>query len=466
MTPPDSEPNGAPESSPRTRTLFGTDGIRGRAGVFPVTAEVALSLGRAVTRHFKTKGGPGPRIVIGRDTRQSGPMLESAFVAGVSAEGGRALLAGVLPTPGVAHLTTSLRADAGAVISASHNPYEDNGIKLFDGDGFKLPDAVELELEARVLAGPQATAGCSIGAAQPIVDATTRYLLFAKSAFPDKSGLAGLKIVVDGAHGAAHAVAPALFAELGAEVFAEGCAPNGTNINRRVGALHPETLAKQVLRRRADLGVALDGDADRVVLVDERGRVVEGDALLALCALHLLKTKRLRKRTLAATVMSNIGLEHALHAAGGRLVRTAVGDRYVVAEMRKRGLNLGGESSGHVVLLDHATTGDGLVACLQVLSILRAQERPLSELAAVYEPVPQVLDSVRLPSQRPLAQMVRLGAATKRAQQALGKSGRVVVRWSGTEPKLRLMAEGPNDRKLRALVADMAEAAQRDMAAA
>lgn len=394
-------------------------------------------------------------------------MLECAFAAGVCAEGGNALVAGVLPTPGVAYLTTSLRAQAGAVISASHNPYDDNGIKLFDGDGFKLPDAVELELEARVLKSPGAAAGgSSIGELEPIADATTRYLLFAKSAFPENTYLSGVRIVIDGAHGAAHSVAPALLSELGAEVFVEGCSPNGVNINRKVGALHPEALAKQVLRRRADLGVALDGDADRLVLVDERGQVVAGDALLALCGLHLLKTKRLRKRTLVATVMSNIGLEHALNAAGGRVVRTAVGDRYVVAEMRRRGLNLGGEASGHVVLLDHATTGDGLIACLQVLSILRAQQRPLSELTAVYKPVPQVLDSVRLPNQRPLKEMERLSAATEQARQALGKSGRVVVRWSGTEPKLRLMAEGPNDRKLRALVADMVEAAQLDMAAA
>jgi phosphoglucosamine mutase len=449
------------------RKLFGTDGIRGIANEHPITPELALALGRAVT-FVAGRGKPHvPRVIIGKDTRLSGYMIETAIASGICSQGGRVLLCGPIPTPSVAHLTVSMRADAGIVISASHNPYDDNGIKVFGGDGFKLPDDVEAEIE-RLMAdpsdlGPRKT-GPGIGRAEKLEDARGRYVAFAKSTFPRDLSLDGVRMVVDAANGAAYRVAPVVFHELGAKVSAIGVKPNGTNINREFGALHPEKVRTEVLRRGADLGIALDGDADRVIVVDERGQVVDGDEVMAMCASRMMHEGALRSATVVATVMSNIGLERALKARGARLLRTPVGDRYVVEAMRQGGYNLGGEQSGHLIFLDHASTGDGIIGALQVLALMARTGRPLSELAReAMERVPQVLENVTLPSRRPLEEMGRLSAASDGVRQALGEDGRVLVRWSGTEPKLRIMLEGPDEHRLRSWAKELADAARRDV---
>jgi phosphoglucosamine mutase len=434
-----------------------------------MTPELALRLGRAITLVARRSKSRAVRVVIGKDTRLSGYMLETALAAGICAMGGRVMLSGPIPTPAVANLTQSMRADAGVVISASHNPFADNGIKIFGPDGFKLPDSAEAEME-RLLDDSKLDSlgktGAAVGSAVRIDDAIGRYIVYAKNTFPRELTLDGLRIVVDAAHGAAYKVAPAVLAELGADVIRIGCKPNGTNINRHCGALHPECVAQEVRKKNAHLGIALDGDADRVIFVDEKGQVVDGDAIMALCATRMLKEKRLAKRTLATTVMSNMGLERAVEAAGGKLVRTSVGDRYVVAEMRRAGLTFGGEQSGHLIFLDHTTTGDGCVAALQVLAVMVQEGRPLSELSTVMERVPQVLESIKLPARRPLDQMRELSRHIQQAEKKLGKNGRVLVRWSGTEPKLRLMLEGPDPKTLKTLVDEMAEAARRDVATA
>lgn len=447
------------------RKLFGTDGIRARAGVYPMTPEVAMRLGRAIALVARRSGRKKPLVVIGKDTRRSGYMLEPALVAGITAMGGRVMLSGPIPTPAVANLTHSMRADAGVVISASHNPFADNGIKIFGPDGFKLPDEAELAIEQLLESteldkGPT---GAGLGTAFRMEDAGGRYVVFCKNTFPTDLRLDGVKIVVDAAHGAAYKVAPAVFAELGADVTAIGVRPNGQNINRNCGALHPEHVQKEVRAKKAHLGIALDGDADRVILVDERGEIVDGDAVMALCALRLLRERKLAKKTLVATVMSNMGLERAIESAGGKLLRTAVGDRYVVEAMRRHGLSLGGEQSGHLIFLDHATTGDGCVAALQILAAMVREGRPLSELSGVMQRVPQILENVTLPRRLPLEQMPALEKATRAAEKKLGKSGRVLVRWSGTEPKLRLMAEGEKQDQIKALLADLRAAALADV---
>jgi phosphoglucosamine mutase len=451
---------------PPARHLFGTDGIRGLANVEPMTPELALRLGRAIA--WVARGGArgsAPHVVIGKDTRLSGYMLETALASGICAMGGTVLLSGPIPTPAVANLTHSMRADAGVVISASHNPFQDNGIKLFGPDGFKLPDPQEAAIEALLTDSRLDSYNCTgakVGRAERIADASGRYIVYAKSTFPKELTLKGLRIVVDAANGAAYRVAPSVFAELGATVFAVGCNPDGRNINKECGALHPESVAKEVVRRKANLGIALDGDADRLIVVDETGAIVDGDTLMALCATRLLEQKRLPKRTLVTTVMSNMGLELAVSAAGGLLTRTPVGDRYVVEEMRRTGCTFGGEQSGHLVFFEHTTTGDGIVAALQVLAIMVREERPLSELGRVMERVPQVLESVKLPVRKPLADMPQLSREITRAERSLGKRGRVLVRWSGTEAKLRLMVEGPDPVQLAAMVASMTEAAMID----
>lgn len=447
------------------RQMFGTDGIRGRANVAPMTPEVALRLGRAITYLARKGGRSSPKVIIGKDTRLSCYMFEQAIAAGICAMGGRVLLCGPVPTPAVAHLTHSMRADVGVVISASHNAFGDNGIKLFARDGFKLPDAEEAELEAlldssEIDRGPT---GTGVGSAARIDDAGGRYIVYAKNTFPAELTLDGFRIVVDAAHGAAYNVAPRVFRELGADVIALGVRPNGQNINRNCGALHPEHVQKEVLRRKAHLGIALDGDADRLILVDEKGQVVDGDAVMALSALSLLKAGRLKKKTLVATIMSNMGLETAIERAGGKLLRTQVGDRYVVEAMRRHKLSLGGEQSGHLIYLDHATTGDGCVAALQMLAAIKREEKPMSELASVLERVPQVLDAVLLKTRRPVETMVTLSKCISAVQKKLGKNGRVLVRWSGTEAKLRVMAEGPNEAQLRIWVDEMIEAAKTDV---
>jgi len=365
-----------------SRSLFGTDGIRGVANVYPMTPEVALALGRAVTFVAGRGQRHAPRVLIGKDTRLSGYMLETALAAGVTSMGGRVLLCGPVPTPAVAHLTVSMRADAGIVISASHNPYDDNGIKIFGRDGYKLPDAAEAEMEALIREperlGERQT-GPAIGRATKLEDSRGRYVAFVKNTFPRDLTLDGVKVVVDAAHGAAYVVAPLVFSELGARIYPIGVRPNGTNINREAGALHPEHACAEVVRRGARIGIALDGDADRVIVIDEKGQVVDGDAVLAMCAGRMIEEGTLRKSTVVATVMSNLGLERALEAKGARLVRTQVGDRYVVETMREGGFNLGGEQSGHLIFLDHCTTGDGIVAALQVLALALHSGKPISE---------------------------------------------------------------------------------------
>ncbi len=450
-----------------TRKLFGTDGIRGLANAGSMTPETAFRLGAAIAWQARQRAKRPPRVIIGKDTRISGYMLETALASGVCALGGRVLLSGPLPTPAIAHITQSMRADAGIVVSASHNAFEDNGIKIFGADGFKLPDEAEAELERLMLGTVLDTkrpTGIHVGRAERLEDAWGRYVSFVKGTFPQSLSLEGLKIVVDAAHGASYRVAPAVFAELGATVHAIGVKPNGRNINAGCGAMHPEHVAAEVRKRKADLGVALDGDADRVIVIDDRGDEVDGDHVMALCATRMLREKRLAKKTLVATVMSNLGLEVALKREGGKLARCAVGDRYVVELMRKHGYNLGGEQSGHLVFLDHATTGDGLVAALQLLAIVLREGRPLSELAHdVMERVPQVLVNVTLRERRALDEMATAARAIRAAEKKLGDEGRVLVRWSGTEPKLRVMVEGPDERVIRGLADDIVAAARRDL---
>jgi phosphoglucosamine mutase len=437
------------------RRLFGTDGVRGVANVHPMTAEMALQLGRALA--WIVRNGPHRhRIVIGKDTRLSGYMLETAIASGICSMGVDVMLTGPLPTPGIAFITQSMRADAGVVISASHNPYQDNGIKFFSRDGFKLPDDLELEIERLVLdAGgtedfqglrPTAT---RIGKATRVDDAIGRYVVFLKSIFPKELTLNGLTVVVDCANGAAYHVAPNVFEELGAKVVPLGVDPDGKNINDRCGAVHPEAMAKAVLRHKAHLGIALDGDADRVILVDEKGRVVDGDAIMALVGRDMHRRKQLAKGTLVATVMSNLGLERSLAQVGAKTVRTAVGDRYVVEEMRRSGYNFGGEQSGHLVFLDHVTTGDGVAAGLNVLAVMAREGRSLSDLARCFEPVPQALVNVAVKERRALSDLPGAQKAIAAVERALGKSGRVLVRFSGTENKVRVLVEGPDARKTR-----------------
>jgi len=457
--------NGAPDKP--IRQLFGTDGIRGTANEWPMTPELAMSLGKAVAyvAGRNTPKAHVPRILIGKDTRLSGYMIEQAIAAGICSRGARVILCGPIPTPAVAQLTVSMRADAGIVISASHNPYQDNGIKIFGPDGFKLDDALEAEIEALMMgedAGQRPT-GPGIGRASRLDDAGGRYVVFAKATFPRGLTLDGVRIVVDAAHGAAYKVAPLILSELGASVTSIGVKPNGVNINKEAGALHPDNVRAEVVKRGAAIGVALDGDADRLIVIDEKGQIVDGDVVMAMCAARMMDDGQLAKRTLVATVMSNLGLERAMHERGGNLVRTQVGDRYVVETMRKGGYNLGGEQSGHLIFLDHASTGDGMVAALQVLAIMVRTGRPLSELAKeAMERVPQVLENITLRARQPLEDMKALAVATQKVKDALGSDGRVLVRWSGTEPKLRIMLEGPNEDRLRRWAKDLAAAAQKD----
>jgi phosphoglucosamine mutase len=431
-----------------------------------MTPELALQLGRAVTFVAGRGKTHQPRVIIGKDTRLSGYMLEQAIASGVCAMGGRVMLCGPMPTPAIAHLTVSMRADAGIVISASHNPYRDNGIKVFGDDGFKLPDEAESEIERFIaddsLLGKRST-GPGIGRAETLEDARGRYVVFLKQTFPRDLSLDGVRVVVDAAHGAAYRVAPLVLQELGALVTAIGVKPNGVNINKDSGALYPENVRAEVVKRGAAIGIALDGDADRVIVVDEKGQIVDGDCVLAMCAAAMAADDTLRKKTVVATVMSNLGLERAMTRAGGKLVRTQVGDRYVVEAMRAGGYNLGGEQSGHLVFLDHASTGDGILGGLQVLALMLRTGLPLSELAQrAMERVPQVLENVTLPARRPLETMLRLADLTAKIVKTLGDDGRVLVRWSGTEPKLRIMLEGPREDRIRAWAKELAEAARLD----
>ncbi len=458
-----------PPAAPQPRLLFGTDGVRGVANVYPMTAEMALQLGRALA-HVVRSGPHRHRIVIGKDTRLSGYMLEQAIASGICSMGVDVMLTGPLPTPGIAFLTESMRADAGVVISASHNPYQDNGIKFFARDGFKLPDETEMRIESLVLDGSAPGAADfhglrptanRIGKAKRVDDAIGRYVVFLKSLFPRDLTLDGMTVVVDCGHGAAHKVAPAVFEELGARVVAMNVAPDGKNINHKGGAVHPEGMSKVIQRHRAQLGLALDGDADRVILADEQGRVVDGDAIMALVGRAMLASRQLAKKTVVATVMSNLGLEAALAPAGGKVVRTAVGDRAVVEAMRRHGYNFGGEQSGHLIFLDHVTTGDGVAAALNVLAVMRREGRSLSELAACFKPFPQVLINVAVREKRPVSALPGVTAAVAAVERALGKAGRVLVRASGTENKLRVLVEGPEQKKVRAYAEQIADEIRR-----
>jgi phosphoglucosamine mutase len=454
-----------------TRRLFGTDGVRGVANPDPMTPETAMRLGMAIAAKFRNPMtataslGHGSsrhgRVVIGKDTRLSGYMFETALAAGIVSMGCDVMLCGPLPTPGIAFITSSMRADAGVVISASHNPYQDNGIKIFARDGYKLPDEVEVEIEKLVVGDDLDTlrpGPADIGKAVRIEDAIGRYVVFLKNTFPRDRTLDGIRMVVDCGHGAAYKVAPEVFGELGAHVIALGIAPDGKNINEKTGALHPEAMCQAVRERGADLGIALDGDADRVIICDERGEVVDGDAIMALCATRMLARGRLAQRTLVTTVMSNIGLERALAGAGGRVVRTQVGDRYVVEEMRRSAYNFGGEQSGHLIFLDHMTTGDGVVAALAVLAIMVEEQQPLSLLARCMERSPQVLVNVKIRERRPLELIPDVQALIKRLEGELGSDGRILVRYSGTEPKARVMIEGPDEARIRGYAQAIASA--------
>ncbi len=426
---------------------FGTDGIRGRANRFPMTAEVAMRVGVAAGLSFQN-GAHRHRVVVGKDTRLSGYMIENAMVAGFCAAGMDVFLLGPIPTPAVAMLARSLRADIGVMISASHNPYYDNGIKLFGPDGYKLSDAIEARIEAMVETdmNPRLADADGLGRAKRIDGVHDRYIEFAKRTLPRSLSLAGLRVVVDCANGAAYKVAPAALWELGAEVIAIHDEPNGLNINEDCGSTHPVSLSRKVHEVRADIGIALDGDADRVVIVDENGAVVDGDQIMALIARSWFEAGRLSGGGIVATVMSNLGLERYLADMKLTLHRTKVGDRYVVEHMRAHGLNVGGEQSGHIVLSDFSTTGDGLVTALQVLACIKRQNRPASEVCRMFEPVPQLLKNVRFSGGKPL-ESDTVKAAIEDARNRLGKTGRLVIRPSGTEPLIRVMAEA-DDRSL------------------
>jgi phosphoglucosamine mutase len=446
--------------------LFGTDGVRGVANVYPMTAEVAMQLGRALA--FLIRNGPHRhRVIIGKDTRVSGYMLENALAAGIMSMGVDVGLIGPLPTPAVANITTSMRADAGAVISASHNPYQDNGIKFFWRDGFKLPDETEAKFEALLADNSidhlRPTAK-RIGKAVRLDDAMGRYIVFLKNTFPRELTLAGLTLVVDCANGAAYKVVPAVLEELGAKVISTGVNPDGKNINARCGAMHPEGLAKLVLKHHAHLGIAVDGDADRLIVVDEKGAVVDGDAIMAIVTGELVARKALAKKTLVTTVMSNVGLERAVAPWGVKVVRTKVGDRYVVEEMRRHGYNFGGEQSGHLVFLDHATTGDGSLAALQVLAVMCRQGKPLSALTRIFEAVPQTLLNFQVKHRRALADLPEVQKSIKGVEGKLGKEGRVLVRFSGTEAKVRVLIEGVDAKKNKAYAEEIGAALMKALA--
>jgi len=443
-------------------SLFGTDGVRGTANIHPMTPEMALRIGAAVGRYFRNDGSAVHRVVIGKDTRLSGYMFENALTAGLTSTGMNVLLLGPVPTPAVGLLTRSMRADLGVMISASHNPAHDNGIKFFGPDGFKLSDEVEDDIEALVASGVDLAPAEEIGRAKRIDDSRFRYIERVKSSFPRRMRLDGLKVVIDCANGAAHHVAPMTLWELGADVIPMGVAPNGLNINEGCGSTHPQSAAEMVVAHGAHVGICLDGDADRVILIDEKGQVGDGDQFMALMAARWAEEDRLKGRALVATVMSNLGLENFLNGRGLRLERTSVGDRYVVERMRQGGFNLGGEQSGHIVMTDHATTGDGLMASLQFLAEMVRSERPASELLHQFEQVPQLLKNVRFEAGQQPLDAAQVQAAIKQAEADLSGGGRLLIRKSGTEPLVRVMAEHEDatlmERSVDSVVAAVTEA--------
>ena len=420
--------------------LFGTDGIRGVANEYPITPEVALRIGRAVARVLKARADDRHKVVIGKDTRVSGYMLETALTSGLVSEGARVLLTGPVPTPAVAHLTKSMACDAGIMLTASHNPYTDNGIKIFGPDGYKLNDALEEEVESIILGDQPAPTGARLGKAFRIDDATGRYIEFAKSSIGSQS-LRGLKVVVDCAHGAGYFVGPLIFEELGAEVIKIGTTPDGYNINEGFGSLHPEKAAALVKEHGADLGICLDGDADRVIFVDENGEVVSGDRVLCLCAIALKEQGKLRGDTLVSTVMGNLGLRDALADAEISLEQTQVGDRHVLERMREGNFSFGGENSGHLIFSDFATTGDGIVSALMVLAIIKSSGKSLAELADCMTEYPSLLVNMPVREKPPIDSVPTIKSAMNAAESALGRDGRILIRYSGTEKKLRVLVE-------------------------
>ncbi|MCC7260404.1 MAG: phosphoglucosamine mutase [Alphaproteobacteria bacterium] len=447
------------------RKLFGTDGIRGTANIHPVTAEVAMRLGMAAGTYFN-RGDHRHRVVIAKDTRLSGYLLEPALTAGFIAVGVDVILVGPMPTPAVAMLVKSLRADLGVMISASHNPYEDNGIKLFAPDGYKLSDEAEAAIEAEMLKDKPSFRAPSkgLGRAKRLEDATGRYIEYVKRTFPKGQRLDGMKIVIDCANGAAYRIAPPVLWELGAEVIAIGVSPNGTNINKNCGSTSPKALQEKVREVKADIGIALDGDADRLVLCDEKGKLIDGDQIMAMVATYAHERGLLRGGGVVATQMSNMGLERYLHTLGLVLFRTKVGDRYVVEEMKKRGRNVGGEQSGHIILSDYSTTGDGLVAALQSLALIRASGKPASKSSRRFTPLPQLLENVRYSGSSPLG-VASVKNAIRDAEEFLAGKGRIFIRKSGTEPLIRVMAEGDDRKRVAAAVDGVVAAIEKAVAA-
>jgi phosphoglucosamine mutase len=440
-----------------SKKIFGTDGVRGTANIEPVTAETALKLGRAAAHVFKnlerqSRGRGKHKIVIGKDTRLSGYMLENAISSGILSMGVDVLFIGPLPTPGVAYATRSLRADAGIVVTASHNPYTDNGIKFFRADGYKLDEKIEGEIENLVFSGAIENVRPSseqIGRAVRIDDALGRYIEFAKSSFPKGLTLEGVKIVLDCGHGAAYKSSPSVLRELGAEIILYGSQPDGKNINAGCGSMHPEAMCRKVVEHGAHLGIAHDGDADRVLLCDEKGNLIDGDDIMAIAALEMLAEKSLVKKTLVSTVMSNAGLEAAIKKAGGKMLRTPVGDKNVIDEMLREGFNFGGEQSGHLIFRDYGTTGDGLVAALQILRILKTKQTPLSKLAQCWTRFPQLVTNIRVREKKPFEQLIGVNKIVADAEKELSaQGGRLLLRYSGTEPKARLLVEGRDAKTL------------------
>lgn len=449
--------------------LFGTDGIRGEAGKFPMTPEVVLKVGQAMgllLRQMPGRQGQKRIVLIGKDTRLSGYMVEQALASGLNSMGVGVQLTGPLPTPGIGFLARNMRVDAGIIISASHNPYSDNGIKIFGADGFKIPDSMEREIERLVEEDAFAShlaGGDQIGRTRRIDDAAGRYIVYVKNSFPLNLSLEGMRIVLDCANGAAYKVAPAVFSELGADLIVIGDEPNGLNINDKAGALHPSRLCEAVTRFRADIGISLDGDADRVIMVDEKGEVVNGDHILAVCAIHLAKKKALPQNTIVATQMSNFGLDQAMKKHGIYVVRTDVGDKNVVEAMRQQGYTLGGEQSGHIIHLDHSTTGDGCVAALNVLAVMRSEGKPLSELRNIMEDMPQVLINTRVRQRKDLASINGYDRLIKDVEAQLKGQGRVFVRFSGTEPVIRVLVEGPDRLQINRQAEEIAKFLQKEL---
>lgn len=446
--------------------MFGTDGIRGLANKKPITINMAARLGSAIAMHASGKNSPHRRILVGKDTRISSCMLEAAITAGICSRGSNALLAGTMPTPGIAFLTVNMRCDAGVVISASHNPFEDNGIKFFSADGFKLSDDDEAAVEHLVLHHDfeaDNPTGNSIGRPIHMDDALGRYVVFVKNTLPKGFDLEGIRIVLDCANGAAHKAAPVVFEELGAAVFSVGATPDGSNINLDCGSLYPKLMCEGVRSRKADVGIALDGDADRVILADENGEELDGDQIMGLIAWDMIKRNQLRENTLVATVMSNVGLEVSMKEMGGRLVRTPVGDRYVVERMRKDDYNFGGEQSGHLIFLDHNTTGDGIMAALQVMRVVRDTGTPLSILKKKVMKFPQLLKNIEVKSRRNFEEIPEVQKTVLEAEKILGDSGRLLVRYSGTQLLCRVMAEGEDEDLVSKAVDMVADAVSRNL---